>query len=155
MSRKSISQRRRLSGDYSSIPDALFKSDAYKSLRSQARDILMFIIFQYNGDNNGDLTCTYEGGVLRSWNISIGKRHFQECLKELIDKGLIIKTTQGGRHKPSRFALAIYAIDNGGELSKATGKAPAKFLSWKDNKINITGSVSAPISINKGSPAHL
>lgn len=131
MSRKSISQRRRLSGNYSSIPDAMFKSDAYKSLKSQSRDILMFLIFQYNGDNNGDLTCTYEGGVLRAWNMSIGKRYFQKCLKELIDKGFIIKTTQGGRHKPSRFAVTIYAIDDGGELVKPTGKAPAKFLGWK------------------------
>ena len=130
--KRSISERRRLSGGFMSIPDLMYKSDAYKSLHSQSRDILMFVISQYNGDNNGDLTCTFEGGILKAWAMKIGKRYFQKCLNELITKGFLIKTVQGGRHKPSRFAVTIYAIDEGGDTEKPTSKAPAKFLGWKD-----------------------
>ena len=131
MSKRSLknSKDRRLSGRYVSFPKQLYDTVAYKSLSSQARDILMFVHTQYNGNNNGDMTCTFKAAK-RSWNMKISKRTFHRKIEELLNSDLLFKTVQGGRHKASRFAVASYSIDaiDGMELENPSKLPIKRFL---------------------------
>lgn len=92
----------------------------------------MFVCSQYNESNNGDLTCTFKG-VSEAWGMKISKATFHRSLRELVDSDLLILTTQGGRHKASRYASAIWAIDDGGDLEKPSRSPVSRFLRHKQN----------------------
>lgn len=132
---------KRIEGRFIALPSLVYKSSAYRGLSSVARDVFMFVCSQYNERNNGDLTCTFKG-VTESWGMKLSKSTYHRELKALIDSELLILTVQGGRHKASRYASAVWAIDDGGELEKA-GKSPvARFL--RQREIKSAGTVVKP-----------
>jgi len=133
MSRKKFKESRdkRISGGYFAFPEMVYKSRAYRDLSSVGRDLFMFVCSQYNGSNNGDLTCTFLGANNPDgWNLRVSKSTFNRALRNLLEGELLMKTVQGGRHKASRFAIATHGIDDidGMELAKPTRKAVARFL---------------------------
>jgi hypothetical protein len=70
--------------------------------------LLVDIAAQYNGHNNGDLCAPLSLMKKRAWNSS---DQLFKARKELVDRGLIVTSRQGGLNKCSLFALTWFQID--------------------------------------------
>lgn len=131
------SKGRRESGSFVALPHAVLGSDEWADLSAHAVKLLLDLYGQYKGNNNGDLTAAWSILKARGWR---SKDTIYRALDELIAKGWVIKTRQGGRHIPSLYAVSWQAIDEcGGKLDvAATNTAPG---TWK-NKMR--GPIAVP-----------
>lgn len=86
----------------------LLDSPLYISLPYTSKALLVDIVRQYNGHNNGDLAVTLSLMERRGWNSNGTMRRALEALE---NSGLLIRTRQGGKHRCSLFALAWLPID--------------------------------------------
>ena len=68
------------------LPHPILKSNAYKSLGAWDRTLLIELILQYNGSNNGDLSAPYSFMKTRGFNSS---GTLSKASKALEKKGLI------------------------------------------------------------------
>jgi hypothetical protein len=71
-------------------------------LSSHAIKLLNDLGLQYNGKNNGDLCATWSIMEMRGWKSS---STLYKAINELLGHGFICKSRQGGRHKPTLYAL--------------------------------------------------
>jgi hypothetical protein len=79
---------------FAAIPRKVIESDAYHALPDWAVRVLVGLVAQYNGNNNGDLSITtanYQRLGVRS------RHHVYAALKVLEAAGLIVRTRQGGK----------------------------------------------------------
>ncbi len=105
-------------GAYSAMPHAIIDSVSYQSLGYSARALLIELMRQHNGKNNGHLHLSQSWLRKRGWN-SVCTIH--RAKQELMSNHLIIQTRQGGRGiGASRFALSWLQVTNflGLELCK-------------------------------------
>lgn len=89
-----------------SIPIKLVTSPIVRSLKSTSIKILLELLAQYNGHNNGNL-CAPKA-YMKEWGIS-SYTTLYNGIKELLDKELIVKTRQGLFSKGGR-SCTLYAI---------------------------------------------
>lgn len=97
---------RRITGRFIGLPHVVVKNKDYIELSYKSKALLVDLMLQYNGKNNGDLTAALAILRDRGWKrqATVG-----EAVKELIDANLIIRTREGQFRNPfSRCAL--YAI---------------------------------------------
>lgn len=128
MGRSRKDKAKQVDGDFVRFPKLLYQSDAYLNLSTVSQQVLMFVCTQYNGRNNGDLTCTPKA-MREKYRMKIADKTVYRCIGELLDSGVMLRTVQGGKHKASRFAISIFSIDSGGDLEKETATPPAhRFL---------------------------
>lgn len=95
-------------GSFLGIPHELLRGENYASLSNKAVKCLIDISAQYNGNNNGDLSCTLKLMKQRGWN---SNSQLDKAKNEILKKGFIILTRQGGRNQCSLFALTWQSID--------------------------------------------
>ena len=95
----------------------------FATLSPRATKLLIDIGLQYRGRNNGDLAAPLSQMKKRGWNSS---DQLNKAKRELLLKGMIIVTRQGGLNKPTLFALTWLPIDDcSGKLDiRSTTKAP-------------------------------
>lgn len=105
----------------------------FVTLSPRAVKLLIDIASQYRGTNNGDLCATYSVLRQRGWT---SNDQIQKGLKELIDRGWLIKTRQGYRPKvASLYAISWERIDDcGGKLEVPATKTPPN--DWKQDPPN-------------------
>ena len=101
-------------GVYCSIPSSVINGPDWCSLQHAATKLLFVIAAQYKGHNNGDLCATES--IMSKHGIS-SPTTISRSLKELLEKGLIVKTQAGyrgadGTRKPNLYALTWIPIDN-------------------------------------------
>lgn len=96
-------------GGFTAIPDRLRKSDARMSLSRQAKGLFFDLICQYNRVNNGDLCLAPKVMKPYGWTSNAGLKKARD---ELISSGFLVLSRQGGRNKPSLYALTCYRIDD-------------------------------------------
>lgn len=89
-----------------SIPIKLAISPLFRSLKSTSIKILIELMAQYNGHNNGDL-CAPKA-YMQEWGIKSFSTLYGG-IKELVDRELIVKTRQGYFSKGGRNC-SLYAI---------------------------------------------
>ena len=97
---------RRITGRFIGLPHVVVKNKDYIQLSYKSKALLIDLMLQYNGKNNGDLTTALAILRDRGWKrqATIG-----EAVKELIAANMIIRTREGQFRNPfSRCAL--YAI---------------------------------------------
>lgn len=82
-------------GTYSAIPHSVLDSMAFIGASLKAKGLLFELLRQLNGHNNGHLQLTASWLKKRGWNSS---DTIQTGKNELIERGLIIQTRQGGRN---------------------------------------------------------
>lgn len=102
---------KRKKGRFLGIPHHIAASDAYCELGAQEVKLLMDLLFQYNGSNNGDLFPTYSLMKDRGWE---GKKGSLYRAKDaLLQNGFISVTRQGWkeRGKPTLVAITWNGID--------------------------------------------
>jgi hypothetical protein len=119
---------RRTSKTFFGFPHECIRHSNYISLSAYAVKLLIDLGAQYNGKNNGDLCAPWSIMKDRGWN---SQATLHRAKNELIDKGWIVTSRQGGRHKCSLFALSFQAIDEcKGKLDiNSTNVAPGN---WKN-----------------------
>src|SRR6056297_1966693 len=130
---------RRTSGTFAAIPHAVLDSNAFLSLTSAAVKLLLDVLRQFDGKNNGNLSITYTQMQQRGWRST---STLSRAKDQLIEHGLIEKTRQGGlsqgRRTCSLFAITWLPINR---IEDRNGQhvldiPPAKVASgkWKENK---------------------
>lgn len=97
-------------GRYSALPHVVLDSPAYTGASVTAKALLNELIRQHNGSNNGRLHLTHTWLVDRGWS---SKSTVEKARTELIERGLIIQTKQGGLFiGPNWYALTWLSITN-------------------------------------------
>ena len=125
--KRSRTANRKETGSFLVVPHELLLSDAYISLSSKAVKCLFDMYVEYKGNNNGDLSCTIKVMKKRGWK---SKSQLDKARKELIAKGLIVLTRQGGRNKCSLYAVTWKPIDEcKGKLDRKADLVPLGY--WK------------------------
>ena len=124
---------RATTGSFVSLPHGLLKHPSFATLTPRATKLLIDISTQYRGKNNGDLSATLKQMRQRGWNSS---DQLQKAKNELINRGLILVSRQGGRNKCSLYAITWQQIDEcKGKLDIApTQIAPHHWKRWIDPK---------------------
>ncbi len=95
-------------GGFNAVPDRLGRSGVMTKLSYQAKGLLMDLICQYNRKNNGDLALAPKVVRPLGWS---SNAVLKKARDELIDAGLLVLSRQGGRNRPSLYALTFYQID--------------------------------------------
>jgi hypothetical protein len=109
-----------IDGQYLAIPRKVKRSDAYQACSNLAKALLIELIDQHNGENNGRLHLTYSHLLSQGFS---SKDQISKGREELIAKKLIVLTKQGGLPMrsqdkkltfggPSWFALTWFQISN-------------------------------------------
>jgi len=119
--------RSSMPGPYSAIPHALQDTDDFRLLSGGAIKVLLGLIRQYRGQNNGDLSASFTQAKL--WGIN-SKTTLAKALDELQTRNLIVRTREGRFIKPGG-CCALYA------------------LTWQpinecDGKLEVAATVTAP-----------
>ena len=94
---------------FGAIFRSVFESPAFTALSPHACKLLLELVGQYKGDNNGDLTVAWSVVSKRGWR---SKTTLWRCKKELIKAGFIYVTRKG--HMPSTcelLALTWFPLD--------------------------------------------
>jgi hypothetical protein len=133
MGKNTNAKGRRIKGKFIAIPESVYNHNDFKSLSHRALRLLIDLLTQYNGHNNGDLCAAMTLMKRRGWK-SNDQRN--KALKELLDKELIVLTRQGGRKIASLYAVTWKPIDDcKGKIDISATKKP-----WRDftkNSLNL------------------
>jgi len=97
---------RRESGRFILIPHAVLASSDYIGLSYKSKALLVDLVHQYNGRNNGDLTAALGYMQARGWKRSAT---LTDAVKEIMEAHLIIRTREGKFQNP-HSRCALYAI---------------------------------------------
>ena len=124
------SKGRNPSGSFAALPHTVMDSADFRELSGGALKVLMGLLRQYRGGNNGDLSASF--GQAQGWGVNSSST-LAAALKELQDSGLIIRTREGRFTKPggccALYALSWQPIDEcEGKIEvAATSTPPRKF----------------------------
>ena len=106
------------------------RSQTATSLSAKACKLLLDLLSQYRGDNNGDLCAAWTLMRKRGWK---SKDTLGKAIHELVEKGVIEKSRQGGKHKATLYALTTYAVDEcKGKIDMAPTHSPKSL--WRKNE---------------------
>ena len=111
MVRKSKKERpESISGPYSTIPWSVIDSVSFKGSSDKAKALLLALMRQHNGSNNGHLHLAKKWLYNQGWTCDESNR---KACRELLERGLIIQTRWGGLNMgPNWFALTWHTISN-------------------------------------------
>lgn len=99
-----------IGGLYSAIPHAVLDGAAFKGASHPAKALLFELMRQHTGGNNGHLHLSFSWLQRRGWK---SRDVIQRAREELIERGLLIQTRQGGLNiGASRYALTWLHISN-------------------------------------------
>ncbi len=121
---------------FARLPVRVLVSEAFKTMKAHHQMVLVVLAAQYRGENNGDLALT------RKMALHFGiKSERARCqgLRELAERGLIVKACQGGMRPlgPTTWALTWSAIDYwAGRKLDAVRVPPESWKNWQPNLIN-------------------
>lgn len=105
---------------YCSIPWSVLDSRAYQGATPTAKALLLELLRQHSGSNNGHLHLAHKWLAPRGW---VSKETVERARKDLLKRGLIIQTKQGGLFiGASLYALTWLPVSNhsGLETSPST-----------------------------------
>lgn len=97
------------SGSFSLLPHVVQESKNWAQCSPMATRLLMDLLGQFKGSNNGDLCAALRVLKPRGWTRG---ETISDTLRELIYYGMIEMTRQGGRNRASLFAVTWKPIDH-------------------------------------------
>jgi len=100
---------KRPDGGFVPLPHIVLRSAQWASLSPFAVKLLMELLGQYRGDNNGDLTVAWTLMSKRGWK---SRTSLAKAMRELEANRWIQRTRQGGRHVATLLAITIFALDD-------------------------------------------
>ncbi len=112
---------------FSMLIHAYFQSSEYAELSARAVKALIDLYCQYRGNNNGDFCAARKFMLPLGWK---SQSQLAKALNELLEKGWITITRQGGRRVATLYAASFLGIDAcGGKLDVAACSTPSHL--WK------------------------
>ena len=118
---------RQTTGQFLRLPKELLAHENFKTLSPRATKYVVDLASNYNGRNNGDLSATFSQMKSRGWNSS---DQLFKAKRELVDRGIIKISRQGGLNKCNLYALNWFQIDEcDGKLDIAPTQTAPK--DWK------------------------
>jgi hypothetical protein len=105
---------RRESGAFHALPTAVLESENFRALSPKACklvfDLLRQLRLKAGGPaNNGDLCCAFSVLTAVGWT---SKATINDARAELLHRGIIVQTRQGGRHRASLFGFTWWTINH-------------------------------------------
>lgn len=118
---------RQTTPSFAMLPHRVLNHENFRSLSPRATKLAIDLVAQYKGHNNGDLCAPFSQMKERGWRSS---DQLNKAKKELIARGIIKVSRQGGLNKASLYATTWFPINEcGGKLDiAATKTAPGD---WK------------------------
>jgi hypothetical protein len=114
-------------GTFLKIPTVVIDCPNFRALSAKAKALILDMGAGFNGHNNGDLAAPYSWMQKRGWR---SKDTLHRALSELLWRGMIELTRQGGLHGPSLYAFTWLAIDQcKGKLEVQATRTPSG--KWK------------------------
>ncbi len=96
-------------GGYAPMAYLVLRSEAFGKLSPYAVKLLMDLVSQYKGDNNGDLCATWKLMKKRGWR---SPSTLNNAKRELEKGGWVIVARQGSRNNiPTLYAVTFFSID--------------------------------------------
>ena len=132
-------KRRRETGSFIAMPHACLNHENYIALNPHSVKLLFDLYAQYKGKNNGDFVATWSYMKKRGWR---SQDTLFKAIKELLNRGWIVVSRQGGRNRCSLYAVTFQRIDEcQGKLDITS--TIAALGNWKSPQIKIaaTGGV--------------
>ena len=125
---------RRSCGRFTSLPHWVADTHAYRSLSVHAFKLWHDLMLQYDGKNNGRIDAILSRLENRGWKNGT----FYRSLGELIEKGFITKTRQGGIG-PMKKTCSLYRFTHLSTLADSKidlkGSGPTnEFKGWRENQ---------------------
>jgi len=109
------------------LPHDLLYLHEYMNLSHKSKSLLVELIMQYNGRNNGDFCITLSVMQKRGWSSNDTLR---TAMQELLNADLVILTRQGGRNRCNLYGVTWEPIDEcGNKLDIPSSATPLKPLS--------------------------
>lgn len=104
-----MARQRKAKGRFVGIPYNVANSQQFGKLSYRAKALIVDLLLQYNGRNNGSLSACHALMKNRGWS----KATLHRSLKELIETGFVVVTRQGWkqRGKPTLLAVTWNGID--------------------------------------------
>lgn len=90
------------------LPHVVLRSDEFANLSPRATKLMLDLLAQYKGDNNGDLCAAVKLMGERGWR---SKDRLAHAVRELLHKSFLVVTRQGGRHRASLYGVTFFDID--------------------------------------------
>lgn len=103
----------------------LLASPLFQRLSGNAQKVFNYLLGQYKGSNNGNLSCT---NTQAAPALGISEKTLYNALKELKEAGLILVSREGYKKQCALYALSCFPINEGKHTLKPTSKAPDN---WK------------------------
>jgi hypothetical protein len=127
---------RREYGRYYNVPHSVADTLAYRSLSAHAFKLWHDLMLQYDGKNNGRIDAILTRLENRGWKNSTLYR----ALKELVKKGLIAKTRQGGigamKKVCSLYRFTHLPTDTDREIGLTKSPPTNEYRNWlPENKL--------------------
>lgn len=145
---------RKESGSFALLPHAVMDSKDFRALSGGALKVLLGLLRQYKGANNGDLSAPFTQAV--RWGIG-SKTTLAKALRELQELNLIVCTREGRFIKPggccALYALTWKPIDEcGGKLEVSSTVTPTRKFSLERaenpvQKVNRQGAETVPMAV--------
>ncbi len=110
---------------FANIPHVVFECPDYINLSPYAVKLLLELVYQYNGFNNGDLCPSITLMAKRGFKSSATLR---KVICELVASEMIVLTRQGGKNLASLYAIAWQQID---ECPKKRLEINATKIPWR------------------------
>lgn len=129
---------RRKTAPFVGIPKAVLATRKYAQLSGWDVKLLLDLVSQYNGRNNGDLCAvwtdsdTFTGMRSRGWR---SKGTLYRSIHNLIAAGFIQVTRKGGEHKPTLYGITWEPVDEIIHPRTKTSKLDAGFISGRALKV--------------------
>ena len=120
---------RSTTGSFVSLPHSLVNHPSFATLSPRATKLLLDLLAQYRGYNNGDLSAPLRMMKKRGWRSS---DQLTKAKNELLGRELILISRQGGLNKCSLYAITWQPInDCNGKLDiLSTVRAPNGWKTW-------------------------
>ncbi len=127
---------KREAGGYVAMPHRVLRSVQFAALSPRSVKLLLDLLAQYRGENNGDLCAAMTLMQARGWRSKAG---LHKSLAELKATSFIVETRKGGRHKATLYGVTFFDIDYcGGKLDI---QAPTKRFKGSWSRSSSTPSV--------------
>ena len=104
--RREKTKNRKETGRFTALSHVVLRSPDYIGLSYKSQSLIVDLVHQYNGRNNGDLTAALEYMQSRGWKRSAT---LNDAVKELMEVNLILRTREGKFQNPNS-RCALYAI---------------------------------------------
>ncbi|MEH6420971.1 hypothetical protein [Pseudomonas sp. CGJS7] len=126
--RRGRQKGRKSEGSFLAIPHVVLRSAEFGRLNGWCVKLLVEMASAHRGNNNGDLSAAYSVLKGRGWNSS---GTLAQSLRDLVDRGWLVVTRHGGRHKCALYAITWWAIAECPGKGLEVGPETAPRNSWR------------------------